>query len=121
MTIKLFDSELKIMEPLWENDELPAKSIAEILAGQVGWSKTTTYTVIKKCIDKRAIERSEPGFICRPLISKEQAQEAEVTELIDKMYGGSADRLVASILGSKRLSVQEIEGLKKLVAELGDK
>ncbi len=121
MTVKLFDSELKIMEALWAEGALPAKRIAKILAEQVGWGKTTTYTVIKKCIDKGAIERSEPDFICCPLITREQAQEAETTELIDKMYGGAADRLVASLLGSKRLSAKEIEGLKKLVHELEDR
>lgn len=121
METKLFDSELKIMETLWEKGSLPAKRIAEILAEQVGWGKTTTYTVIKKCIDKGAIERSDPGFICCPLISKEQAQEFETTELIDKMYGGAADRLVASLLGSKRLSANEISELKKLVQDLDDK
>ena len=44
--------------------------LAEKLNEQVCWSKTTTYTVIKKCIDKGAVSRSEPGFICRALISR---------------------------------------------------
>ena len=52
MEIKLFDSELKIMEILWKGGETTARSIAETLKEQIGWSKTTTYTVIKKCIDK---------------------------------------------------------------------
>ena len=52
MKIKLFDSELKVMELLWEHGELSAKEIAEKTAEQIGWSKTTTYTVLKKCIEK---------------------------------------------------------------------
>ena len=52
MEIKLFDSELKIMEILWKGGETTARSIAETLKEQIGWSKTTTYTVIKKCIDQ---------------------------------------------------------------------
>ena len=71
--IKLFDSELKVMEVLWDRGEASAKTIAQVLHEQVGWSKTTTYTVIKKCLDKGAIERSEPGFMCRALVSREQA------------------------------------------------
>ena len=46
--MKLFDSELRVMELLWKKGELSAKELAEILAQQTGWSKTTTYTVIKK-------------------------------------------------------------------------
>ena len=84
----------------------------------IGWSKTTTYTVIKKCIDKGAAERIEPGFVCHALVSKEEAQQYETQELINKMYDGSADQLVASILGNKKLNSQEIERLKKLVSDL---
>ncbi|MGG3278480.1 BlaI/MecI/CopY family transcriptional regulator, partial [Paenibacillus macerans] len=57
MQIKLFDSELKIMDVLWKNGDTTAKQIAETLKEQVGWNKTTTYTLIKRCIDKGAIER----------------------------------------------------------------
>ena len=51
-------------------------------------------------------------------MSREEVREQETNELIDKMYGGSADRLVASLLGSKKLSVDEISHLKKLIEEL---
>lgn len=116
--IKLYDSELKVMEVLWAQGDVTAKKIAEILAEQTLWSKTTTYTVIKKCIDKNAIKRIDPGFICRPLITKEQAREYETTELINKMYDGAADSLVASILGSKNLTSDEIERLKQMINDL---
>lgn len=118
MDVKLFDSELKIMDILWEEGDTTAKRIAEILNEQVGWSKTTTYTVIKKCLDKGAIRRSDPNFVCSPLITRQQAQELETTELINKMYNGSADQLVASILGRKNLSPQAIRKLKQLVENL---
>ena len=61
MEIKLFDSELKVMDILWKEGDTSAKDTAEILNRQVGWSKTTTYTVIKKCINKGATGRSEPA------------------------------------------------------------
>lgn len=118
MQIKLFDSELKIMDVLWKNGDTTAKEIAEKLKEQVGWSKTTTYTLIRRCIDKGAIERVEPNFVCHPLVTIEQARELETTELINKMYDGAADQLVASILGSKNLSLEEIEKLKQLVNNL---
>lgn len=118
MVGKLFDSELKIMNILWREGDTSAKRIAELLKEQVGWSKTTTYTVIKKCLDKGAVGRMEPNFICRPLITREQAQEFETSELIDKLYDGAADRLVASILGRKELSLEELKRLKQLIDDL---
>ena len=48
MSVKLFESELKVMEVLWKEGELAAKEIAQRLKEQVSWSKTTTYTVLKK-------------------------------------------------------------------------
>lgn len=118
MNLKLFDSELRILEILWEVPACSAKEIAEILKEQVGWSKTTTYTVIKKCVDKGAISRHEPGFMCRALVSRQEVQETETNQLIDRMYGGAADQLVASLLGHKRLSPQELERLRDLVGRM---
>lgn len=118
MQTKLFDSELKIMDVLWKNGDTTAKEIAEKLKEQVGWNKTTTYTLIRRCIEKGAIERIEPNFLCHPLVTIEQARELETTELINKMYDGAADQLVASILGRKNLTPEEIERLKHLVNNL---
>lgn len=117
MAIKLFDSELKIMEVLWKRGDLTAKAISEILKAETGWNMNTTYTIIKKCIAKDAIERSEPNFLCHALITKAQAQEAHTDELIGKLYDGSADKLFAALLSRKKLSAEQIEQLKKIVNE----
>ena len=66
MEYKLYDSELKLLEILWDSGELPARDVAAQAADAVGWSKTTTYTVLKKCVEKGLVERTEPGFLCRP-------------------------------------------------------
>lgn len=116
--MKLYDSELNIMEYLWQNGEAAAKEIAAKMAESVGWSKTTTYTVIKKCVDKGAVARREPGFHCTPLISREEAQAYETRELINRMYDGSADLLVASLIGRQQLSEEEISRLKQLIEHL---
>lgn len=118
MDIKLFDSELKIMDVLWREGETTAKHISEILNEEIGWNRNTTYTLIKRCIEKGAIERSEPNFVCRALIPKEKVQEAETNELINKVYDGSADKLFAALLGRKKLSADQINKLKDIVGEL---
>jgi len=118
MAIKLFDAELKVMDVLWREGATTAKRLAEILGKQVGWSKTTTYTVIKKCVEKGAIKREEPNFVCYPLVTVDGAREYETTELINKMYDGAADQLVASILGRGILSKEEIKQLKQMILEM---
>jgi predicted transcriptional regulator len=118
MEVKLFDSELKVMDVLWKQGDTPAKLIAKTLGEEVGWNVNTTYTLIKRCMKKGAIERSEPGFLCHALIPKEAVQEAETDELIGKLYDGSADKLFAALLGRKKLSAEQIEKLKQIVGEL---
>ena len=116
-TIKLFDSELKVMGVLWKEGDVPARHIADMLNKELGWNKNTTYTLIKRCMKKGVIERSEPDFMCHALIPKEEVQEAETNELIDKIYDGSADKLFAALLGRKKLSAEQIEKLKQIVGE----
>ena len=118
MEVKLFDSELKVMDVLWREGDSTAKHIAAVLTGEVGWNVNTTYTLIKRCIKKGAIARSEPNFMCHALIPKEQVQEAETNALIDKVYDGSADKLFAALLGRKKLSAEQIERLRQIVGEL---
>ncbi len=118
MDVKLFDSELKVMDVLWREGDATAKHISNVLKEEVGWNMNTTYTLIKRCIKKGAIERSEPNFMCHALIPKEEVQEAETEELINKIYDGSADKLFAAFLGRKKLSKEQIGNLRKMVEEL---
>lgn len=118
MEIKLFDSELKVMNVLWREGDATAKHIAGVLKDETGWNVNTTYTLIKRCIAKGAIARSEPNFLCHALVPKEAVQEAETDALIDKMFDGSADKLFASLLGRKKLSAGELRRLRQLVDEL---
>lgn len=118
MDVKLFDSELKVMDVLWREGDSTAKHISDVLKEEVGWNMNTTYTLIKRCMKKGAIERSEPNFMCHALIPKEEVQEAETDELINKIYDGSADKLFAALLGRKKLSAEQIKKLKQMVADM---
>jgi len=118
MDVKLFDSELKIMDVLWREGDTTAKHISDVMKDETGWNMNTTYTLIKRCIKKGAIQRSEPNFMCHALIPKEEVQEAETNELINKIYDGSADKLFAALLGRKKLSAEQIEKLKQIVGDL---
>lgn len=91
--MKLYDSELNVMEVLWERGEMRAGEMVQILADRVGWNRNTTYTVIKKCVEKGAIKRIEPKFVCYPMVSREDIQKYEVRDLLSRMFDGDKDRL----------------------------
>lgn len=115
MKEKLFDSEAKIMEIIWERGQLSAKEISLIAADTIGWNKNTTYTVIKKLEAKGFIRRDDPGFICTPLVSREEIQKNEAESLLNRFFGGSRKALFSALLEDEKLSDNEIEELRGLI------
>ena len=118
MEMKLFDSELKVMEALWKEGDLTAGQLVKILKEQTGWNRNTTYTVIKKLIEKGAVERYEPNFTCRAVVTKECVRRGKATELIDKLFDGSAELFLSAYISGKKLSSDEIDGLRRIVEKL---
>lgn len=118
MSVKLFDSELKVMNVLWRGGQRTAKEISDILKAETGWNMNTTYTVIKKCVAKEAILRTEPNFLCHALVTKEEIQAEETEELIGKLFDGSPDLLFASLLSSRKVSAEQIQRLREIVEEM---
>ena len=113
MTEKHFPSEIKVMEIIWAKGEVSAKEIAAALAESAGWSKTTTYTVIKKCVEKGAITRREPGFVCTAAVSREEVQNSEAQELIDRLFGGAPDLLVSALVSSGKINAEQLAALRE--------
>ncbi|MBR6119453.1 MAG: BlaI/MecI/CopY family transcriptional regulator [Oscillospiraceae bacterium] len=116
--MKIFDSELKVMEELWAEGTLSAGQLAKRLQEKVGWNRNTTYTVVKKLIDKGAVERQEPGFLCSSLVSREEVQRSEADDLVEKLFGGSPERFLSAYLGGRTLTPEEHARLRALVDSL---
>ena len=112
--LRLHEGELNIMELLWSNKELAAKDISKIIKEYIGWEKNTTYTVIKRLIDKGAIQRNDPGFICSALISQRSVREIETKRLLDQFYNGSLQTFISEYLKNQSLSAGDIAELQKL-------
>ena len=111
---KLFDAELRLMEIIWEYEPVSAKEISLITAKQFGWNKNTTYTVVKRLIEKNVLHRNEPGFICTSIIKKTDVQKNETKTLIEKLFGGSKKAFFAAF-ADETLSQDEVDVLKALI------
>lgn len=116
--MKLTESERRVMEVLWANGTTAAKDLAAALGQRLGWKKTTSYTMIVRCQDKGYLKREEPGFRCTALVTEKQASEWATDELLETTFRGSADLLVASLVGRKKLSVKQIDELYRLLHEM---
>lgn len=115
--MRIAESERSIMTVLWENGPTTAKEIAAVLNRRIGWSKTTTYTVLKRCIDKGYVLREEPRFVCTALLTKAMVADMETEALLKNNYNGSADLLVAALVGKKKLNAEDIKKLYDILKE----
>lgn len=115
--IRLHEGELNVMELLWSNKVLAAKDISKIIKEYIGWEKNTTYTVIKRLIEKGAIKREDPGFFCKAAISKRTVQNIETKALLDKLYNGSLSNFLNEYLKNQDLSHGEVLELERIIGE----
>ena len=114
---KLNNSQVKVMQLLWENGATTAKNLCLMAAERYEWNKNTTYTVIKKLEAKGFIKRTEPGFICTSLLSRHQVQKSEATSLALRLFGGSKRALFSALLEDEELTEDDIAALKKMINE----
>jgi BlaI family penicillinase repressor len=115
MENKLSDAEFIVMEIIWQQCEIKATKIADLAKEKTGWEKNTTYTLINRLINKGAVKRTAPNFICSPIIKKDEVISTETKTFLNKMYGGSINLFVKSFLNDQKISQSELEELKKLI------
>lgn len=113
--MKVYDSELTVLEVLWRIGTLPAKQISVILQAEIGWNKNTTYTVIKKLVEKGLVKRTEPGFQCTALVTRQDVQKGALSDLLGKLFHNSRKLVIAELLSEESLTEQEVRELHQLI------
>ena len=107
---KVFESEYRFCLILWENEPVNSTKLVSLCKEQLGWSKATTYTVIRR-LAERGVLKNENATVTS-LVSKEQVQEAELEEFVDRTFEGSLPSFIAAFSRSKRLTEEEIAQLQ---------
>ncbi|MGM9627659.1 MAG: BlaI/MecI/CopY family transcriptional regulator [Faecousia sp.] len=112
-TPKIFESEYRFCLILWEHEPINSTKLVQICKEQLGWSKATTYTVIRR-LSERGVVKNE-NTIVSSLISKEQAQASRLEEMVQETFEGSMPAFIAAFSRSKTLSKSEVDQLKALI------
>lgn len=110
---KNFESEYRFCLILWENEPISSRELSELCKEKLGWSKTTTYTVIKRLSDRGVVKNE--NAVVTSLISKEQAQRAEVDEMLESRFEGSLPAFIAAFSKKKKLTDKEIEQIINII------
>ena len=113
--IKIFNSEMHLMNKIWDEGTIKAVDLANWALENLGWKKNTTYTVIKKLVDKRAVLRSEPDFVITPIVTRAEIAAEETSELVEKMFKGSMSLFLTSLFENQELTKEEIKALRELI------
>ena len=112
-TPKIFESEYRFCLILWEHEPVPSGKLVELCKENLGWSKATTYTVIRR-LSERGVLKNE-NTIVSSLISKEEAQKSRLDEMVEETFEGSMPAFISAFSKSKRLSKDEVEQLRQLI------
>ena len=110
---KIFESEYRFCLILWDNEPINSTRLVELCKEQLGWSKATTYTVIRR-LSERGVLKNE-NTIVTSLISKEEAQKARLEEMMEETFEGSMPAFIAAFSRSKKLSKKEVDQLRALI------
>ncbi|MBR4659399.1 MAG: BlaI/MecI/CopY family transcriptional regulator [Clostridia bacterium] len=114
-TPKIFESEYRFCLILWEHEPIRSGALVELAKERLGWKPTTTYTVIKRLAERGVLENR--GSIVRALVPREQVQQAEIDELVEKRFGGSVPAFVAAFAKNRSLSQADIDELRRMIDE----
>ena len=112
-TPKIFESEYRFCLILWENEPIKSTELAKLCKEKLGWSKTTTYTVIKRLCERGVIQNE--NTIVTSIVSKEEAQLSELDEMVDKKFEGSLPAFIAAFGRRQSLTDAEIEEIRRII------
>ena len=112
-TPKIFESEYRFCLIMWEHEPVTASELVKLCQEQLGWKRTTTYTVIKR-LGERGVLMNEEGRITS-LVSKEAAQAREINELVEEKFQGSLPAFVAAFTKRRDISNEELDEVQRMI------
>lgn len=112
---KVFESEYRFLKILWQHEPVKSSELVALCREGLGWSKATTYTVIRRLSDRGVVVNE--NTIVRSLFTQEQIQASEIDELVEKTFDGSLPDFVAAFSRRRNLSRDEIDALRRLIDE----
>lgn len=110
---KVFESEYRFCLILWRNEPINSTKLAKLCKEELGWSRTTTYTVIKRLSDRGVVKNENATVIA--LVSKEEVQLSQMEEMMEKTFEGSLPAFLAAFARRQALSQEEEEEIRRII------
>lgn len=118
-TPKIFDSELRFCEILWEHQPVKSSELVQLCAQRLGWKKSTTYTVIKRLTERGVVQTENAVVTAR--VSRDEVQRAESRAFVERNFSGSLPGFLNAFVGGRGLSAEEADELRRMIADFEEK
>jgi predicted transcriptional regulator len=107
--------ELEIMKVLWETGPANVQTVQQRLERELAY--TTVQTMLNVLHRKGKAKRTlkDKAYFYRPAVTRSQVMGHAVSDLVDRLFGGSAENLVMSLVETRRLTPEKLSRLKKLI------
>ena len=115
MPPKIFESEYRFCQILWEREPVRSGELVALCREKLGWKPTTTYTVIRR-LAERGVLKNEHSVVTS-LVSRSEAECAEIDELLEKRFGGSLPGFIAAFARRKGVTAAELEEAERMIEE----
>lgn len=111
--LKLSNADYRLLSIVWDAEPIASPELCRLAQAQLGWKRTTTYTVLKRLCDKQLLQNE--NTIVSSLIGRQEVQKAESREVISRSFDGSLPKFIASFLGDEPISDDEAEQIKQMI------
>lgn len=110
---KLCDSEYRFMCVVWDHAPLPSGELVALCAKELGWKKSTTYTMVKKLAEKGLLKNENATITV--LVPRQAVQAEESAAFVERTFGGSLPAFLAAFMGGRKLKDEEAEAIRRLI------
>ena len=121
---RLCESDYRFLSLIWEHEPVNSTELVRISANELGWKKSTTYTVLKKLCDTMVKKLADKGLVAnenatvRSLVPREAVQQQESRSFVDQTFSGSLPGFLVSFYGGKGIDPEEAAQLEALIQKL---
>ena len=115
---KVYEGEYRFLNILWENEPIASPKLVQLCNERLGWKKSTTYTVIKKLIDKGIVKNE--NTIVSALVTKEEVDRQDREDLLQRTSKGNIPAFFAAFLKDRKLSKEDVEHIRDIIDRMED-
>ncbi|MGI6484718.1 MAG: BlaI/MecI/CopY family transcriptional regulator [Tepidanaerobacteraceae bacterium] len=113
--LKLSNADYRLLSIVWDSEPIASPELCKLAEAQLGWKRTTTYTVLKRLCDKGVLQNE--STIVTSKIKREHIQAVESRQIVSRVFDGSLPKFIAAFLGEEKISDNEAEQIKQIIDE----